>query len=178
MRRRFMPWAAMTVMTLGAALSVTACSSTKDDAPRVAGAKDEQEQDKPASQKEIVQAYEKCLHEQGFMVSIDESGRFKDPGPDNPNLLIQKGLPAAANACRAKVPGMKQVMEKDDKEGLEQARGLAKCLRENGIPNVSDPDPKDGGLSIPADAGDAWNKAMGMCGKKFPNVPLDAAGSQ
>ncbi|MFD7997974.1 hypothetical protein [Streptomyces mirabilis] len=179
MLRKLMHGAAITLVTLGAAVPVTACTSSgNDDAPKVAGAGDKQGQGKPQSQKEVTQAYEKCLHDQGFMVSVDESGRFKDPGPDNPGLLVQKGLIEAVKACQAKVPGMKQVKEKDDERALEDARGLAKCLRENGIPNVSDPDPNDPALSIPADAGGKWNKAMSICGDKFPSVPLQATGAQ
>ncbi|MEU9671753.1 hypothetical protein AB0E25_40855 [Streptomyces bobili] len=179
MRQKLMFWAAVTTVTLGAAMSVTACtSSAKDDAPNVAGGSThKQEAGKQQSDKEVAKAYEKCMREQGFTVSVDEKGRFKDPGPDNPDALIKPGIDKAMRACIKQVPGLKQTMEQGDKEALEQARGLAKCLRANGFPSVPDPDPRTGTLAIPASEGEQWTKAMGICGDKFPDVSFEASGS-
>ncbi|MEU5701089.1 hypothetical protein [Streptomyces aurantiacus] len=189
MRRTLMSWAAVTTLTLAAAVSVTACTSgSEDKAPDVAGG-DENKQGKEdgqggqggrdgaRDQKDIAAAYTKCMREQGHEVTVDEFGRVRAPamGAGSQGRGAGEDLPEAAEKCDKKVPGMAQLKEKGDAESLKQARGMAQCLRENGIPNMPDPDPKKRALSVPKDAvGKKWTKAMSVCGDKFPGAAFAA----
>ncbi|MCX4233614.1 hypothetical protein [Streptomyces ortus] len=181
MRRRLMSWAAVTTLTLAAAVSVTACTSESEEkAPNVAGGdKDKQGkqdgQSDAQDQKDIAAAYTKCMREMGHEVSVDEFGRVSTSAmsPESGSQGREAGddLPAAVEKCDKQVPGMAQLKEKGDTESLKQARGMAQCLRENGIPNMADPDPKKKALSVPKDAvGEKWTRAMSVCGDKFPGT--------
>ncbi len=183
MRRRLMSWAAVTALTLAAAVSVTACTSgSEDKAPEVAGGdKDKQDgksgQDGARDAKDIAAAYTKCLRKLGHEVMVDESGRVRAPAADTESegQAADDELPQAIEKCDKQVPGMAQLKEKGNAEGLKQARGMAQCLRENGIPNMPDPDPKKAVLSVPKDAaGKKWTKAKSVCGDKFPGAAFAA----
>ncbi|MDQ0775443.1 hypothetical protein QF026_003909 [Streptomyces aurantiacus] len=182
MRRTLMSWAVVTTLTLAAAVSVTACTSgSEDKAPDVAGGdKDKQgKQDGKSGQdgardpKDIAAAYTKCMREQGHEVTVDEFGRVRMPamGAGSQGQGAGEDMPEAVEKCDKQVPGMAQLKEKGDAGSLKQARGMAQCLRENGIPDMPDPDPKKGALSVPKDAvGKKWTKAMSVCGDKFPGA--------
>ena len=183
MRRRFMSWAAVTVLTLGTAVSVTACTASDEKpAPEVAGGQGEQKQEgKTQDPKDIAEAYAKCMRAQGQEVRVDEFGRVGAPasgtGPEG--RVADEKLPEAIKKCDKEVPGMKQLRQNGDTAALKQGRGLAKCLRENGIPDMADPDPKTGVLSVPKDAvGEKWGKAMGICGSQFPGAAFGAEQTQ
>ncbi|GLW49451.1 hypothetical protein Stsp02_51120 [Streptomyces sp. NBRC 14336] len=183
MRRTFMSWAAVTVLSVGAAVSLTACSSDGDKpAPNVAGDQGGQGEEKqPQDPKDVAEAYAKCMRKQGQEVQVDEFGRVSGSatGTGSEGRVAGENLPKVIEKCDKEVPGMKQLREKGNSDALEQGRGLAKCLRENGIPNMADPDPKLGALSVPKDAaGDKWTKAMGICGDKFPGAAFVAEQTQ
>jgi hypothetical protein len=169
-----MSWAAVTVLSLGATVSVTACTSNGEKpAPEVAGDQGKQnEQGKTQNPKDVAEAYAKCMREQGQEVKVDEGG-ISVPGarPGEEDKAGGAGMAEAMEKCDKQVPGMKQQKEKANPKALKQNRGLAECLRGNGIPNMPDPDPKKGGLTVPKDAaGDKWTKAMSICGDKFPGA--------
>jgi len=183
MRRTFMSWAAVTVLTLGAAASVTACTSSGEkQTPNVAGDDGRQnKQGRTQNPKDVAEAYAKCMREQGQEVEIDEFGRVGAPasGPGGEGRVADEKLPEAIKECDKKVPGLKQLREKADTTALKQGRGLVKCLRKNGIPNMADPDPKTGRISVPNDAvGEKWGKAMGICGSQFPGAAFGTEQTQ
>ncbi|TMU98520.1 hypothetical protein [Streptomyces sp. DASNCL29] len=179
---------AVAVLAAGAALTVTACSTEPEDkAPRVAGDQGKQNaKGKSQDQGAIAQAYAQCMRDQGQEAKVDEQGHIavpaagtEDTGGPGGRQGAEAGddLLKAIKKCDVKVPGMKQLRDKDDTERLKQARGLVDCLRKNGIPDIPDPDPKDrGAFSAPGDTTSSgkWTKAIGICGKKFPGVPYKA----
>lgn len=172
---------AAAVLAAGAALTVTACSSGEDKAPKVAGDQDGQgKQKKPKDDAAVRQAWTQCMHDEGHTdIKVDEQGRVALPAAppgDDQGAEAGDDMLKAMKKCDAKVPGMKQLQEKGDTEGLKQARGLVDCLRKNGMPDMADPDPKNGGaISMPKDFDQkAWNKAFGICGDKYPGVPMAA----
>lgn len=175
MRGMVRSWAAVTMLTLAVAVSATACTSSADDeAPNVAGGQgNKKEEGKAQDPQDVAASYEKCMRDQGHEVTVDELGRVGAPAgaPGGEGRGVDEGLMSAIQKCDKEVPGMKQLKEKGDAGKLKQARGMADCLRKNGIPSMPDPDPKTGALSVPKDAaGEKWTKAMGVCGDKFPGA--------
>lgn len=186
MRRTLAERVVAAVLIVGAALTAAACTTESDEkGPRVAGDEGGQDaKDGPRDDGAVAQAYAQCLRDQGHEVKVDERGRVAFPaaGPgDAQGGGAGDDLRNAMKVCDAKVPGMKQLKEKDDTESLKQARGLVECLRANGVPGMPDPEPEDrGAVSIPEDVAgrDTWTKAMGICGDKFPGVAFKAVPAQ
>ncbi|MFJ7593446.1 hypothetical protein ACIQZO_39965 [Streptomyces sp. NPDC097617] len=162
------------VLALGVAVSMTACTSSNSGAPKVAGADGKSDaQGNQQDPKEVMQAYIKCMREMGWEVKMDNSGHVTDNTPGETGTPMKE----AFEECEAKVPGMKQVREKSKPQDLANARGLAKCLRENGISNMADPD--GGGLIRPKDAvGGKWDNAVRICEKKFPGIGIGESTEQ
>ncbi|MFE0590900.1 hypothetical protein [Micromonospora echinospora] len=79
-----------------------------------------------------------CLRDQGLDVADPEPGqngpRFRS-GLDVDRTKVQ----AALQACREFAPNGGQPRELNA-EQVEQVRKLARCMRENGVPNFPDPD--------------------------------------
>jgi hypothetical protein len=111
---------------------------------------------------------------------------FPDPNAGKMSIMIPKGqdrakFEAAQEACKQFAPNGGQ-MPKPSAEDLERARAMAKCMRENGIPNFPDPNP-DGGLSIDpkklgAGPGDPlWKKAEKACEQYGPQGRTQQQGS-
>lgn len=184
MRGMVRSWAAVTMLTLAVVVSATACTSSADDeTPNVAGGQggSKKEGGKTQDPGDVAAAYAKCMRAQGHEVTVDELGRIKAPAgaPGEEGRGVAEDMPAAIEKCDKEVPGMKQLKEKGDAGQLKQARGMADCLRKNGIPGMPDPDPQSGALSVPKDAaGEKWTKAMGICGDKFPGAGFVAEKGQ
>ncbi|SCL31824.1 hypothetical protein GA0074692_3184 [Micromonospora pallida] len=82
--------------------------------------------------------FTRCLREQGLDVADPAPGqngpRFK-PGSDVDRTKVQ----AALQACREFAPNGGQPRQLNADQ-VEQVRKLARCMRENGVPNFPDPD--------------------------------------
>ncbi|BCL16684.1 hypothetical protein [Micromonospora sagamiensis] len=82
--------------------------------------------------------FTRCLREQGLDVADPEPGqngpRFK-PGSNVDRTKVQ----AALQACREYAPNGGQPRQLNADQ-VEQVRKLARCMRENGVPNFPDPD--------------------------------------
>jgi hypothetical protein len=102
---------------------------------------------------------------------------FPDPADGKMSVHIPKGtdpkkMEAAQEACKQFAPNGGEP-PKMSAEDLQQARDMAKCMRENGVPNFPDPDP-DGGIRIdgskigtgPGDP--TFDKAEKACDKYMP----------
>jgi hypothetical protein len=120
----------------------------------------------------------KCMHDAGqSQVKMTKDGQIVMPGtgPDQEAEAAQ--VAKAVKDCNAKVPGMQQVgPDKPDARAIEQARGLARCLRKNGISDMADPEPDQPDTLVTPKNVDqaAWNKAFGICGKDYPSVKFAA----
>ncbi|RSM74220.1 hypothetical protein DMB66_02080 [Actinoplanes sp. ATCC 53533] len=117
--------------------------------------------------------FSQCMREQGMTW-------FPDPKPGGGGLQIKvpKGtakekMDAAMAACKKWAPDGGERGPADPKQ-LEQARQMAQCMRDNGVPNFPDPD-ADGnmhvdGEKIGAGPGDAtFDKADEACSKYRPS---------
>ncbi|WP_433828777.1 hypothetical protein ACQP2E_05470 [Actinoplanes sp. CA-015351] len=176
------PTTMRTTMVLAASALVTAmvsgCAPNETGSPDVATA-----QSGPAAASSSPSAatsddsdaplkYAKCMRENGMTW-------FPDPNPDSkgritinlPAGVTPEDMQKAEQACREWAPngGEKQPMSAED---LEMARQMAKCMRENGVPEFPDPNP-DGGIQIdgskvggPGDP--AFDKAEQKCSQYMP----------
>lgn len=118
--------------------------------------------------------FAKCMREQGltWFPDPDTSGRTAIRIPKGFDV---KKLEAAQQACKEFAPGMDGDGDaKPDPEALENMRQMAKCMRENGVPNFPDPEP-GGGIRLDGDElgtgpGDpTFDKAEEKCAKFMPN---------
>jgi hypothetical protein len=116
----------------------------------------------PTDREDAALAYAQCVRDNGY-------SEFPDPTPDGLRFLIDPQNVArfkkAADACRALAPeGMRD--EAITPERLDALLRLSQCVRENGVPDFPDPDPKgryDFG-SIGIKPGDArFESAMTAC---------------
>ncbi|MFI7498811.1 hypothetical protein ACIBVL_09870 [Streptomyces sp. NPDC049687] len=177
--------AAAALVTGTAVLSLTGCSLVQEDpVPEVAATdRDGGSTARPKDADAIRQAWLRCMHDAGHTeLRMGDDGGVRRPaaGPDTAEDAAAgqkaKDMKEDTQKCNAKVPGMQQLQEKLRAGDMKAARGLAACLRENGLPDVADPKPEDGAaLTVPQDVDPAaWNKAYGICGKKYPQVPFAA----
>ena len=125
--------------------------------------------------------YSQCMREHGMTW-------FPDPKPGGelgvsmPDGVDKSKMDAAEQACRQWAPNGGNA-PKLDAAALEQVRLMAKCMRENGVPNFPDPKP-DGQLAISSDQigggpGDpTFDKAEKICSKYRPSPPPGAGGAK
>jgi hypothetical protein len=90
--------------------------------------------------------FSQCMRAQGI-------SWFPDPVGGRMDVNVPRGqdhakMDAAQQACKKFMPNG-GVPPKMSAEMLEQARNLAKCMREHGLPNFPDPDP-NGALALDA----------------------------
>jgi hypothetical protein len=121
--------------------------------------------------------FAKCMRENG----VD----MPDPEPGQGGIRIQRSpggdrakVEAAMQACRSLLPNGGEGM-KLDAEQIEQLRQMAKCMRENGVPNFPDPD-ADGTINFQAGSGfdredPKFQAAMEKC---RGNSPIRVRGAQ
>jgi hypothetical protein len=173
------------VLVLTLALTPAACarSGTKD--PQVASAQSAKPKASasasatPSDDPDAPLKFAKCMRDHGI-------SWFPDPNNGKTSIMIPKGqdhtkFEAAQEACKQYLPSGGE-MRKPSAEELQQARDMAKCMRENGIPNFPDPNP-DGGLSIdpkklgvgPGDP--LWKKAEAACSQYAPKGQMQQGGS-
>jgi hypothetical protein len=158
------------------ALAPAACARNKADDPSVASA--QKGGVKPSSSPSATASedpdaplkFSRCMREQGI-------SWFPDPKEGKMSIAIPQGtdrkkLEAAQEACKKFLPNGGQ-MHQPSAEELEQARQMAKCMRENGVPNFPDPNP-DGGLNANPDKlgfspnDPSWKKAEAACAQYGP----------
>jgi hypothetical protein len=178
--------AGATLVAAVAVLALGGCSSGTDTAPKVAGARTST--GKPQDEGAVKQAWVQCMHEAGqTSVQVNKQGQVEIPaagadadgsgsGADSGADAMQKAM----SECDAKVPGMRQLADKDLPKRVERARQLAVCLRKNGltIAQVPDPDPKfSGQVAIAVDIDQAaFERAYAICGKDFQDVGVTSLG--
>jgi hypothetical protein len=132
------------------AAAMTGCATNDPDEPSVASA----QSGGPAATASASPSYSedpdapikfaKCMREHGMTW-------FPDPVGGSQSLRIPQSVKkedfdAAQEACRQWAPSG-QNGPKPSAEDMEKFRQMAKCMRENGVPNFPDPQP-DGGISI------------------------------
>ncbi|MFC6015593.1 hypothetical protein ACFP2T_05215 [Plantactinospora solaniradicis] len=114
--------------------------------------------------------FAKCMRENG----VD----MPDPEPGQGGIRIERRagddgakMEAAMQKCRSLLPNGGEGM-KLDAEQIEQVRQMAKCMRENGVPNFPDPN-ADGTIDFQAGSGfdredPKFQAAMEKCRGNFP----------
>jgi hypothetical protein len=146
---------------------VASAQTAKPKASASAGAEPSHDPDAPLK-------FARCMRDHGI-------SWFPDPNSGKTSIMIPKGqdsskFEAAQEACKQYMPNGGE-MPKPSAEDLERARNMAKCMRENGIPNFPDPNP-DGGISIdPKKLGAGpddplWKKAEKACSQYAPEGQL------
>jgi hypothetical protein len=163
-------------LALMSALVVAGCGRTASNDPQVATAQTSTA--KPSSSPSVSTSddpdapvkFSQCMRDHGLTWFPDPSdGKLavaEPPGVD------RSKVEAAQKACKQYLPNGGEA-PKPSAEDLERSRNLAKCMRENGVPNFPDPQP-DGGLAIDSSKlgtgpGDpTFDKAEQACSKYIP----------
>ncbi|GIF18904.1 hypothetical protein Ate02nite_16340 [Paractinoplanes tereljensis] len=163
-------------LALMSALVVAGCGRTTSNDPQVASAQTGTA--KPSASASVSTSqdpdsdvkFSQCMRDQGLSWFPDPSGGkmavVEPPGVD------RSKVEAAQEACKKYLPNG-GVPPKASAEDLERSRNMAKCMRENGVPNFPDPQP-DGGIAIDATKlgtgpGDpTFDKAEKACSKYVP----------
>lgn len=173
MRRRLT--GVLLALPLAAAFGLAGCGGADRDGDGVAtagGGGARRSLDATASSDEERRIkFTKCLREQGLDV------RDPAPGQQGPRLSpgsdVDRGkVQAAFQACREFAPNGGQPPQLDATQ-VEQVRKLARCMRDNGVPNFPDPD-ADGRIQ-PGRAGidrddPAVRAAFEKCREAVPNL--------
>ncbi|MFJ6574884.1 hypothetical protein ACIQMY_02860 [Streptomyces sp. NPDC091368] len=151
---------------VAAALVMSGCSASQDEAPKVAG-DDGTGGGTPQDDSAIKQSWVSCMHTQGqTQVLLDKEGNIAIPASGTGSAPVG-GYEAAAKLCDEKNPGIHQVQEKNHKKFVDMARAFVACGRKNGYPDMPDPDPKNGTLVFTNETFDAakWDAIQPACGK-------------
>ncbi|BCY06091.1 hypothetical protein [Actinoplanes sp. L3-i22] len=123
--------------------------------------------------------YSKCMREHGMTWFPDPSnGQLSVRVPDS---VKKEDFNKAEQACRQWAPNGENA-PKPSAEDLEIARQMAKCMRENGVPNFPDPQP-DGGIAIDSKMGidpnsPSFQAAQKKCDKYRPKGPGGQQGTE
>lgn len=164
------------VLGLMLALGSAACSRTPTNDPQVASAnngKTTASASPSATASDDPDAplkFSQCMRAHGITW-------FPDPTAGKMSVAIPKGtdmkkMEAAQEACKQYAPNGGNA-PKPSAEELQRSRDMAKCMRENGVPNFPDPNP-DGSIQIdPKKLGTgpddpSWKKAEEACSKYVP----------
>lgn len=126
-----------------------------------------------ANGREAVLNFAKCMREHGVdMADPDVSGdNFAMMLPDGTDPRAAQG---AQEACKHLLPnGGEPDGKMNDPQMTQKMRDLAKCMRENGVPNFPDPG-DDGGVMFDAGSGlnpddPAFKAAQEKCAKFQPD---------
>jgi hypothetical protein len=117
--------------------------------------------------------YAKCMREHGMTWFPDPATGSGAQSLSIPQGTDPKKFDAAQEACKKFMPDGGEI-HKPTGEEIQQVRDMAKCMRENGVPNFPDPKP-NGELAIdpkklgtgPGDP--TFDKAEKTCEKYMPN---------
>jgi hypothetical protein len=124
--------------------------------------------------------FAQCMRENGMTW-------FKDPEPDQRGIRIavppgqdRTKVDAAMEACKKFLPNGGEPPEMDA-AAIEQARQMAKCMRENGVPNFPDPGPNgeiriDGSKLGTGPGQPDFDAAEKACARFRPSPPPGAPG--
>jgi hypothetical protein len=132
----------LTTLALLAALAVTGCGPGTPDVA-TAGGKAGAGATPTANATEQQARYEQCLREHG--VEVRPSDKYAPVSP-----VPQDRVDAAEQACARYLPTEVEPEPKDPAE-LEKLRQFARCLREHGVPEWPDPDPRTGEFTWSSD---------------------------
>ncbi|MEU5720809.1 hypothetical protein [Micromonospora sp. NPDC047738] len=156
MRRRMSDTLLVLPLLLG--LAVAGCAKTGSDGEQVATAGGGAASASPSaslvpvSDEDRQREFAKCMRENGLPDFPDPEtadGKVRIRMPDGADRA--KGE-AAMEKCRSLMPnGGKEI--KLDPEQVEKVRQLARCMRENGVPDFPDPGP-DGAIELNGDGFD------------------------
>lgn len=157
-------------------LAVTGCAARTADGDGVATAQDatvapSKTPDRKQRDEDAPLKFAQCMREQGltWFPDPDSNGRTVIKTPKG---LDPKKFDAAREACKEFAPDGGDPGEIDPAM-LEMARKMAKCMRENGVPDFPDPQP-NGSIQLdrgkigsgPGDA--AFEKAQEKCSQFLP----------
>lgn len=156
---------------------VTACGGGGDDGGD--GVASIEGTDTPTSTKaeddvpdiDQMRAYAKCMREHGVDVEDPKEGEgIAIAAEDGDKEKVDKAM----EACKKHLPNG-GVPPKPSAEDLDEARELAKCLREHGI-DVKEPTMEEPGISVNGGSGDPadLDRAMEECA---PDAKVDTKGS-
>ncbi len=132
------------------AATMTGCGKGAQDEPAVATARSDAATAKPSASAtsgddpDAPIKYSKCMREHGMTWFPDPvEGKMSVRVPKN---VDQDAFEKADQACRQWAPNGDNA-PKPSAEDLERSRQMAKCMRENGVPNFPDPQP-DGSIRL------------------------------
>jgi hypothetical protein len=144
-----------TVLALGVLLTAltAGCAEPAADDPGVATAQSAGPAASPSAGRtddpDAPLKFSKCMREQGMTWFPDPSdGKMSVRVPDS---VRREDFDKAQQACRQWAPNGENA-PKASAEDIEKSRQMAKCMRENGVPNFPDPQP-DGGIAIDSKMG-------------------------
>lgn len=148
---RLNKWAAAAALAF--VLALTACGQkNKDDGIATAGGAKASASAAPVDQAERGRLFAKCMREHGLDMPDPQSGDekgggavFAVPKPGEGAPKMDKVTEAMA-ACKHLAPNGGEP-PKLDPEQVAQMRKMAKCMRENGVPDFPEPD-EDGMIRI------------------------------
>jgi hypothetical protein len=156
------------------ALGPAACARTATGDPQVASANDAKASASPSSSSspdpDAPLKFAQCMRAHGLPWFPDPTnGRMQVNVPQGTD---PKKMEAAQEACKQYAPDGGNA-PKPSAEDLEQARKMAQCMRDNGVPNFPDPNP-DGSIRIdgsklgtgPGDP--TFDRAQQICSKYMP----------
>ncbi|MEW2331022.1 hypothetical protein AB0880_24840 [Micromonospora chersina] len=156
MRRRMSGTLLVLPLLLG--LATAGCAGADRDGGRVAtagggaGGASPSASIAPVSDEDRQREFAKCMRENGVPDFPDpepgEGGGFRIRMPAGTD---KEKVQAAMEQCRSLMPGGGKAL-KLDPEQVEKVRKLARCMRENGVPDFPDPGP-DGSIELKAGAG-------------------------
>jgi hypothetical protein len=167
---------AATTLLLALALATAGCARNGTNDPQVASAQaggataSASPSATPSDDPDAPIKFSRCMREHGI-------SWFPDPKDGKMSIMVPRGqdkkkFDAAQEACKQFMPNGGE-MRKPSAEDLEQARQMAKCMRENGVPDFPDPNP-EGGISIDGDKmsikpdSPTWKKAEQACSQYIP----------
>jgi hypothetical protein len=136
-------------LALMLAFSATGCARAATNDPQVASAQtgataSAGPSTAAAEDPDAALKFSQCMREHGISWFPDPVGGRMEV--NMPRGQDQTKMNAAQDACKKFMPNGGKP-PKMSPEMLEKLRQLAKCMRDNGVPNFPDPDP-DGGLAI------------------------------
>lgn len=156
MRRRMSGTLLVLPLLLG--LAVAGCGGNDRDGEQVAtagggaGGASPSASVLPVKDEDRQREFAKCMRENGVPDFPDpepgDGGGFKIRMPEGTDKSKVQG---AMEQCRSLLPNGGKAI-KLDPEQVEKVRQLARCMRENGVPNFPDPGP-DGSIELSGGAG-------------------------
>ncbi|MFG2056824.1 hypothetical protein ACGFI9_22650 [Micromonospora sp. NPDC048930] len=155
MRRRMSGTLLVLPLLLG--LAVAGCAGADPDGKQVATAGGGAASASPSasvaqvSDEDRQREFAKCMRENGLPDFPDPEtgdGKFRIRMPAGAD---KEKVEAAMEKCRSLMPNGGKAL-KLDPEQVEQVRQLAKCMRENGVPDFPDPGP-DGAIELKGGTG-------------------------